>query len=115
MPFLTVLTGLLLIAAGVGGFAAAGFETRALTALIPAVFGVLIALCGGAAFRQERRKGMLRIATVLGIVGFLVPAGRLGMVIAKGTFELNLGTSMLIAASAICLLFVIASFRSKSK
>ena len=36
------------------------------------------------------------------------------MVIAKGTFELGLGTSMLIAASAICLLFVIASFRSAS-
>ena len=103
MPKITLFTGLLLIATGVGGFAAAGFETKALTALIPAAFGLLIALCGIFAYRESIRIRALHTASTTGLLAFLLPAGRLGMLVAKGEFTWKLGTCMLAAASLIAL------------
>lgn len=105
MPKIAQITGALLIATGVGGFAAAGFEASAITALIPAVFGVLIAICGILAERLPLRRRALKAATVLGLLGFLLPASRLGMVIAKGEFAWTLATAMLTLATGICLVF----------
>lgn len=105
MSRLAVITGLLLIATGVGGFAAAGFETRAVTTLIPVGFGVLIAICGLLAAQENLRSRALTAASILGLVGFLVPASYLNRVLAHGDSGGNLVTTALSCATAICLGF----------
>jgi 4-amino-4-deoxy-L-arabinose transferase-like glycosyltransferase len=112
MPTVAVFTGLLLLGAGIGGFAAAGFEAKALTALIPAVFGLLIGFCGMLAYRERLRKHALHIASALGLIGFLLPAGRLAMVMSKDSFAWNLGSVMLLVATLICLTFFLLCLQS---
>ena len=112
MPTVAVIVGLLLLAVGVGGFAAAGFASKALTALIPAGFGLLIALCGILASRKRLRKPALHTAAGLALIGFLLPAGRLAMVISRGDFTWKLATVMLGVAAVICLGFLGLSLKS---
>ena len=112
MPTITVVVGVLLIGTGVGGFAATGFETRAITALIPAAFGLLIAVSGVIAYRDHLRKHALHAASTLALLGFLLPAGRLGMVATKEDFEWALGSYMLLLASVICLGYFLLCLQS---
>ena len=111
MP-IPLFTGFFLAGMGLVGFAAAGFEAKALTALIPAVFGLLISFCGVLAYRERLRKHALRVASALGLIGFLVPAGRLAMVMSKGSFAWNLGSVMLLVATLICLTFFLLCLQS---
>jgi hypothetical protein len=105
MSRLAVFTGLLLIATGLSGFCAAGFETRAVTALIPVVFGVLIVMCGILAKQEALRSRALTAASILGMLGFLIPASYLDRVLAHGDSGGEIVTTALSCATAICLGF----------
>ncbi len=107
-----IFTGLILIIIGFGGFAAAGFEAKAITALIPAFIGFLISLCGWIANQPQKRKHALHAASVLGLLGFILPAGRLGMLITKENFEWKLGSIMLLSASIVSLAFLLLCINS---
>ncbi len=69
MAITTVLTGLLLIALGVGGYVGTGSEHK--TALIPVAFGLPILLLGFLARNPARRALAMHIAVTIGLLGFL--------------------------------------------
>jgi hypothetical protein len=81
------------------------------TALIPAAFGIAIAvlaLIGRA--RESLRMHLMHVAVLLGLLGFIFPAGR---VIANyTTFSVSAATVSQLAMSIICLVFVVLSVRS---
>ncbi|AXR82822.1 hypothetical protein [Natrarchaeobaculum sulfurireducens] len=69
-PVLGIALGIVLVVIGIGAYVLSSFAS--LTALVPAVFGVVIAALGVAARRTERRKlatlgiGVLSLLGVLG-------------------------------------------------
>jgi hypothetical protein len=69
MPAITIVTGVLLIALGLIGFVGTGSEHP--TALIPAGFGIALAIVGFLAKAPESRKLYMHIAVTLGLLGFL--------------------------------------------
>jgi hypothetical protein len=69
MPTITVLTGFILMALGATGFVLTGSQHP--TALIPAGFGIALAICGFVGKAPERRKLYMHIAVTLGLLGFL--------------------------------------------
>lgn len=69
MAITTVLTGVLLIALGLGGYFGTGSEH--MTALIPTAFGLPILICGLLAQNAARRAMVMHIAVLLGTLGFI--------------------------------------------
>lgn len=69
MATTTLLTGLILIALGLGGYVGTGSEHK--TALIPVAFGLPILILGFLARNPARRALAMHIAVTLGLLGFL--------------------------------------------
>ena len=76
----TLIFAGLLILLGVGGYAAASAGVMGAkaspTALIPAVVGILIGICGVVALRESLRKHAMHGAVLVGLLGCLAGAGR---------------------------------------
>jgi hypothetical protein len=66
---ITLVIGIALIGLGLGGYFGTG--TSSLTALIPAVFGAILALLGFMARDEAKRKVAMHIAVLIGLIGFL--------------------------------------------
>lgn len=69
MPSLTIALGVALIVVGLGGYFLTGAVS--LTALIPAAFGLVIAVLGVIARDQRLRKHAMHGAIVVALLGFL--------------------------------------------
>lgn len=69
MANVTVVTGAGLILLGLAGYL--GTASHSPTALIPAGFGIVLAILGWLARDAERRKLVMHIAVVVGLLGFL--------------------------------------------
>ena len=71
MSRFTIVIGILLILLGILGFVLTG--SAHLTALIPCIFGILLALFGFLAKTEDAKKRMLwmHIAVTVGLLGFL--------------------------------------------
>lgn len=69
MPSTTIALGVALIIVGLAGYFLTG--TASLTALIPAAFGMVIALSGVVARDPRRRKHAIHAAVVFALLGFL--------------------------------------------
>jgi uncharacterized membrane protein HdeD (DUF308 family) len=110
MPKITIATGVLLILAGVGGFAAYGSPT----ALIPAGFGVLLVACGAVALKDNLRKHAMHAAAMLGTVGFLAASPGLFKLpaLAAGQAARPAAVVMQSIMAVICLVFVVLCVRS---
>jgi fucose 4-O-acetylase-like acetyltransferase len=80
---LAIWFGVALIVLGVVGFALTGHVHP--TALIPAWFGIALGVCGMLANTPDARRRMLwmHIAVTIALVGFIFPAVRAGMAIAR--------------------------------
>lgn len=65
----SITVGVLLIVLGLWGYFGTG--TTSLTALIPAVFGILLVISGVIARNPAKRKMAMHIAVVVGLLGFL--------------------------------------------
>ena len=112
MTSTSIIFGVLLILIGVIGYVY-GMSTGAAspTALIPAAFGLLIAILGAiAAAKPDLRKHLMHVAVLLGLVGFLIPAIRLLMKI--GEFTMSAAFVSQLAMALVCLVFVILAVRS---
>lgn len=70
-----ILFGVLLILLGGVGYVGSGMESP--TALIPAVFGVLLIVAGAIARNEARRKHAMHGAAMIGLLGFLGSASGL--------------------------------------
>jgi hypothetical protein len=113
---ISIITGLALIALGVGFFINTGMDWKSWTSLIPAlVFGLPILVCGLLAQNEKRRMMVAHIAVLFAVLGVL---GGLGMGIPKALNweeaiprEKRKALSLLITAG-ICLFYVVACVRS---
>lgn len=83
MPTKTIVYGVLLVVLGLGGYILT--QGVSMTALIPAVFGVIQIVLGLIARQESRRKHAMHIAAALGVLGLLGSFSGLVKVIASMT------------------------------
>jgi hypothetical protein len=115
LPRLAILFGLLLIAVGVGGYALGG-ERKSLTALIPAIEGLLLAVTGAVVLaKPAARKHAMHAAATIGLLGFIAAAGRLIPSLFKETPPPALtitALALMMVLSGLFVVLCIASFVS---
>jgi hypothetical protein len=116
MPGTAILCGILLILIGVvGAFASSTGGSFSKTALIPAGFGVVLAILGALAKSMEgMRKHLMHVALLVALIGligvFFSPAFR-GIIITGGIAN---WPSFLAQAgmAAVCLIFIVLGIKS---
>lgn len=111
MPTLAFFFGSILMLIGVIGYAYAYMAgTASLTALIPAAIGVLLAILGVAAMRNEGpRKHLMHAAVILAFVGMGAMIGRM---ISKGGIAATAADIATAATAAVLLVFILLSVKS---
>lgn len=112
MPSTAIGCGLSLILVGIAGYVWGMMGNNAsITALIPAFFGILIAIFGALAQSKESlRKHFMHAALLVGLIGFIVPTARLLMNVSK--ISLSPAVISQAAMALICLLFVVIGLQS---
>ncbi len=112
MPTTAIICGFLLMLLGFSGYAIGSADGHASpTALIPVVFGLILAVLGFVAKSKEGlRKHLMHAGVIVGLLGFLMTAGRLLMNFDKLAF--NPATIAQVSMSVICLVFVILCVKS---
>ena len=112
MPSTSILCGGLLILIGIIGYVYGMMNGNAsVTALIPAFFGIVLALLGFFAQSKENlRKHLMHVAVIVGLLGFIIPAVR---IISKfSTMTMSAAFLSQLAMSLVCLVFVILCVKS---
>jgi drug/metabolite transporter (DMT)-like permease len=71
MAWPTILCGTLLVFVGVIGYGTADGEARSPTALIPAVVGAILIVCGVLSQNEKRRKHVMHLAAMVGLIGMI--------------------------------------------
>lgn len=112
MPTTSIAFGVLLILVGAIGYIYGLMNDKAsVTALIPAFFGLVIAVLGVAARSSEGlRKHLMHAAVLVALLGFILTAGRLIMKFSELTASAAVVSQA--AMALICLAFVILAIRS---
>src|ERR1700712_1566899 len=112
MPRTSIVFGVLLILTGVAGYGYGLANDKAsFTALIPAVFGIVLAALGALAGAKEGlRKHLMHAAVVVALLGFILTAGRL--IMKAGELTMSAAVVSQLAMAIICLVFVILAVRS---
>lgn len=112
MPSTAIISGILLILVGIAGYAFSIVNNNtSLTALIPAAFGLLLLILGLLAKSKESlRKHLMHAAVLVGLLGFIIPTGRLVSQMSK--IEVSLAVMSQALMALICLFFVILSIQS---
>jgi len=116
MPSISIICGVLLILIGIIGYGYGMTDGRAsLTALIPALFGLILAVLGFAGKSNENlRKHLMHGAVVVGLLGFLATVGSFLKIpnLLAGTAERPAAVAAQAAMSLVCLIFVILCVKS---
>lgn len=90
-------------------------KTGSKTALIPAVFGLPLMLCGTLAFIEDLRKHAMHVAAGIALVGGLMAGGR-GLMKINALFGddpvSQRAVTMVLTMAVICLIYVGLSVRS---
>lgn len=82
MPSFTVRIGALLVVLGVASYVTTG--ATSLTALIPAVVGAVLAVCGLLARRTRMALPVALAIAMVGLLGTITALGRMGSVLMTG-------------------------------
>ena len=101
----TILFSLLLVAIGLGGYYFS--DAKQPMALIPAVLGIAMFVCGMVAAQGAMRMLAIHVAALIGVIGFVGPLVAL--------FEDTANTAAVLAkglTSALCLMFVLMCVNS---
>lgn len=109
MTAVTRAIGVLLIVVGVGAWLLAGGPGTSLTALLPAVLGVILLVLGLLAGRGEWHRHVIHAALVVALLGFL---GTLRQVVPIFTGEAGLAEWASLITALLCLLYVALGVRS---
>lgn len=132
MPKWALIFGALLVAVGLVGYfgaassagAAAGAvatssadssasSASAKTALIPALVGMALVLCGTIGLMPDARKHAMHVAAGVALLGFLAAAGRIGMTLGKlMQGDISRASYFLIAMALLCGAYVFLSVQS---
>jgi hypothetical protein len=115
----SIVFGTLLIALGLGGYF--GTSTRSLTALIPAAFGVILAVLGVMARDAAKRKMAMHIAAAVALVGYIacvpglfkLPAVMAGQIVERPAAVIS--QSIMAFITGIFLVLAVKSFRDARK
>lgn len=112
MPSTSIICGAILILIGIIGYVVGIADGRAsFTALIPAVFGVILLLLGVfARSRENLRKHLMHAAAAVALIGFIMTAGRLLMKARE--FTVAPASVSQLATALVCLAFVILAVKS---
>lgn len=112
MPSTAIISGVLLIVIGIFGYVFSIIDgNTSITALIPAAFGLLLAVLGFIAKSNENlRKHLMHVAVIIGLLGFLIPTIRLLSKISD--IKVSLAVISQAAMAIVCLFFVILSVQS---
>ena len=116
MPSTSIFFGFLLILLGVFGYGYGMLNGNASpTALIPAIFGVLLIVFGALArSRENLRRHLMHAAVVVGLLGFLATVSSFFKIPAllAGTAERPAAVITQAVMAMICLVFVILCVKS---
>lgn len=112
MPGITIVCGIILVLLGIAGYGIAVADGNAsLTALIPAIFGVVLAGLGLISQKKENlRKHLMHVAVLIALLGFFATAGRLISRLSQLTASPAVISQAVMAG--VCLVFVILAIRS---
>lgn len=112
MPSTAIGVGLSLILVGIAGYVWGMMDGRAsVTALIPAFFGIVIALLGAFAKASDAaRKHLMHAALLVALLGFVIPTYRL--LSNLDGLTLSAGIVAQAAMALICLMFIILGIQS---
>lgn len=110
MEWISLLIGGAQIAVGVAGYGTSDPEHRSLTALIPAAFGLIIALSGAVvAIAPSTRKHAMHAAATAALLGVVLVGGRAAIKFPDGGLKLaSFGVTLLL--NVIFLILAIRSF-----
>ena len=116
MPSTSIAFGTVLILIGILGALAGYLNGRySNTALIPAVFGILMAACGFLAWKKESlRKHLMHAAVLIALLGLVGTAFSPGIRNFLTTGHVSDSTSFAaqVSMGAVCLLFLILGIKS---
>jgi hypothetical protein len=112
MTIVGIYSGIVLILIGVAGYLyGVSIGHASPTALIPAAFGLVIAILAAIGRAKDSlRKHMMHVAVLFGLLGFILPVGRL--LVNYSTFTLGAAAISQIAMAVVCLIFVILAVKS---
>jgi hypothetical protein len=116
VPFVTIVTGLLLVVLGLDGYLdlvglVRPHQLHAPTSLIPAYFGAVLVLCGLVALKESLLKQAMHLAAMVGLIGLLAGAGMgLPKLFAGG--EPSPATRSQLWLAGVCLVFVLLCVNS---
>lgn len=107
IPQITLIFAAILFVLGAGAYAA----TLSITAAIPAVLGVLLGICGGLSLaKPDWRKHLMHVASVLALLGVILPLVPLIMRLVRGEVEWGVGLfsllSMLVLSVALLVIYI---------
>ena len=112
MTITGIYCGIVLILIGVAGYGyGLSIGHASPTALIPAAFGLLIALFSAIGRAKESlRMHMMHVAVLIGLIGLIIPAYR---VLSKiSSISLSAAVVTQVAMAVVCLIFVILCVQS---
>ncbi len=99
----TIATAILLIVLGIGGV----FSTGAITATIPALFGVVLLGLGIAIERSSSPRRFEWLAALVGLLGVLAPIGNLVRIIGQNGLIINAAVFANVTLLGICGLYLV--------
>jgi peptidoglycan/LPS O-acetylase OafA/YrhL len=113
MSALSILFGVMLILQGtVGAYLASLHGAKAITAWIPAVFGLVILVLGLLARKESLRMHVMHAAMVVALIGFAMPGFMAAKAVLTGAMERPMAVIMQAIMAVICLAYLILGIRS---
>jgi hypothetical protein len=108
MPVVSIVFGVLLLGLGIWAFSVSELEgLLKATALIPALVGAILVVCGLLALKERLLKHAMHLAAAVGLVGFLLAAGRfIPKAIRVGIDTSNIATVATGGMMVLCAVFV---------
>jgi len=104
MARISIIFGVLLILLGVGSYFGTGVPS--VTALIPAAFGVVLAVLGRVAFRESARKHAMHAASVVGLLGVVGALARPVKAALGGEFAMSAAAVSQLLMALLCAVFL---------
>jgi hypothetical protein len=112
MPSTAIFCGVFLILIGIIGYVYGAMDgNTSPTALIPAIFGLLLAILGALAnSKPDLRKHLMHGALLIALLGFIIPIIRILSKIS--TISLSPAVISQLAMALICLIFLVLGIKS---
>jgi ABC-type uncharacterized transport system permease subunit len=104
MAPIAILFGVLLTLLGGGMYVYT--DMVSMTALIPAFFGLPLIVLGAIAMNESARKHAMHLAAMVGLLGFVLPLGRVIYASIQNGFVLDTKSGSALAMAGLCGIFV---------